>query len=187
MRAQEFLPEKINPDTIDPDFDIKRRMKNGMVIRARGKKIWADMPDFRGVDIEVYDAKEDPELRWPIASTSFKAKQDEKTGEWFMYSLNTGTKERYRRQGIASAMYNFARMLGNDVKPSRLQTHQGQDFWQKGGAGAGRSLELDDEPEYVSEPPPPPPPPREPARPRGFLQRWRRLLFPDTDTIKQPS
>ena len=187
MRAQEFIPEKINPETIHPDFDIKRRMKNGMVIRARGHKIWPDMPDFRGVEITVYDAVQDPGLRWPIASSNFKAKQDEKTGEWFMYSLNTGTNEPYRRQGLASAMYNFVRMLGNDVKPSRLQTRQGQDFWRQGGAGAGRSLELDDEPEYVSDPLPLPTPPREPIRPRGFFQRWRRLLFPDTDATKQPN
>ena len=37
MRAYEFIPEKINPDTIEPGFEITRRMKNGLVIRARGE------------------------------------------------------------------------------------------------------------------------------------------------------
>jgi hypothetical protein len=44
--------------------------------------------------------------------------------------------------------------------------------------GAGRPLELSDEPEYRSEPPPPAPEPP-PPRPRGFMQRWKRLLMPD--------
>ena len=173
MRAQEFIPEKINPDTIQPGFEITRRMKNGYVIRAQAKDIYEN----GGIEVEIFDPREDPDLRWPIADVRFKVKQDANTGEWYMSSLSTGTKEKYRRQGLASAMYNFARMLGNDLRASRLQTQQGEDFWQKGGAGAGRALELDDEPEYTSEPPPPPPPPP-PPRPQGLLHRWRRVLFP---------
>ena len=183
MRAQEFIPEKINPDTIEPGFEITRRMKNGLVIRARGDSLPSNnpaYPDYFGVKIQVYDPKDDPELRWSIADARFRARQDPETGEWYMYSVSTGTKERYQRQGIASAMYNFARMLGNDLKPSRLQTDKGRAFWQQGGAGAGRDLELTDEPVYQAPPPPPPKAEPEPEpRPRGFLQRWRKILAPD--------
>lgn len=178
MRAREFLPEKINDTVLEPNFRLQRRMKNGLVIQARGRKRYPDMPNSRGVEIEIFDPAADPELRWPVADVSFSAKQDPDTGEWYLSSLSTGTKEPYRRQGLASAMYNFARMLGNDLRGSRLQTKQGEDFWQRGGAGAGRPLELDDEPEYRSEPPPPPAPPPSP-RPQGFWPRWKRLLFPD--------
>jgi hypothetical protein len=182
MRAHEFIPEKINPETIKPGFEITRRMKNGLVIRARGDSIPEEESDYLGVKIQIYDPKDDPELRWSIADARFRARQDPNTGEWYMYSVSTGTKERYRRQGLASAMYNFARMLGNDLKPSRLQTQAGEDFWKQGGAGAGRPLELSDEPEYKIEPPPPPkPPPAPPPQPRGFMQRWKRLLMPDKE------
>ena len=183
MRAQEFLPEKINDAVLEPDFRLQRRMKNGLVIQARGQKRYSDMPDSRGVKIEIFDPATDPELRWPVADVSFAAKQDRNTGEWYLSSLNTGTKEAYRRRGLASAMYNFARMLDNEVRPSRLQTHAGADFWQQGGAGAGKPLELSDEPVFRSEPPPPPPEPTKP-QPQGFLQRWRRILAPGHDIKK---
>jgi len=35
---------------------------------------------------------------------------------------------KYRRRGLASAMYNFAKELGNDVKPSDKQTALGREF-----------------------------------------------------------
>jgi len=182
MRAHEFIPEKINPETIQPGFERVRRMKNGYVIRARAK----DLYDDGGIEIEVFDPQEDPELRWPIADVRFKVKHDD-TGEPFLASLSTGTKERYRRQGLAAAMYNFARMLGNEVRPSRLQTDQGRAFWQ-GGAGAGRELELTDEPVYQAPTPSPKAEPEPEPRPRGFLQRWRRLLMPDlTAQEKRPA
>ena len=173
MRAHEFIPEKINPETIEPGFERTRRMKNGYVIRARASNAYSD----GGIEVQVFDVKDDPRMIWPIADVRFKVKADPDTGELFLSSLSTGTKERYRRQGLAGAMYNFARMLGNDIRASRLQTDQGRAFWQ-GGAGAGRPLELSDEPEYRSEPPPPAPEPP-PPRPRGFIQRWKRLLMPD--------
>ncbi|CAB4241825.1 hypothetical protein UFOVP71_363 [uncultured Caudovirales phage] len=37
--------------------------------------------------------------------------------------------ERYRRQGIASLIYDYAEELGNDVEPSDKQTDDGQAFW----------------------------------------------------------
>jgi hypothetical protein len=136
------LDEAINPETLEPGFEIKRTMKNGLLIRARGRKRYADMPDVIGLDVEIFDPKRDANLRYPVADTHFKAKQDPDTGEWFLSSLSTGTKEEYRRQGLASAMYNFARLLGNELRASRIQSRAGEDFWKKGGAGAGRSLEL---------------------------------------------
>jgi hypothetical protein len=37
----------------------------------------------------------------------------------------------HRRKGIATEMYRFARELGNDITPSRLQTDMGKQFWNK--------------------------------------------------------
>ena len=77
-------------------------------------------------------------------------------------------------------MYNFARMLGNDVIPGVSQTAQGQAFWQKGAAGQGRDLELTDVPEPVTaEPEVKEPTPRK----TSFGDRWRRLLWPKRSTV----
>lgn len=37
----------------------------------------------------------------------------------------------HRRKGIATAMYKFAKELGNDISPSQSQTGQGKDLWSK--------------------------------------------------------
>lgn len=36
----------------------------------------------------------------------------------------------YRGRGIASTMYAYARMLGNNIKPSSFQSPQGERMWQ---------------------------------------------------------
>jgi hypothetical protein len=46
--------------------------------------------------------------------------------------------DEYQRQGIASAMYNFARELGNEIQPSKNRTPMGKAFWAA-GAGTGRA------------------------------------------------
>lgn len=146
---QEQITEKINPDTVEPGFEISREMKNGMIIRARALKRFPDMPEHQGIEVLVIDPKYHERL--PVADARFKAKQDPETGEWYLASLSTGTLESYRRQGLASAMYNFARTLGNDILPSRLQTQAGRDFWKQGGAGAGRPLEIKPAVDLVAE------------------------------------
>ena len=145
----ENLTEKINPETMEPGFVVTRRMKNGYIIRARGKKRYSDMPDDIGIEVEIIDPNYHE--RYPVADARFKAKQDPDTGEWFLSSLSTGTLEKYRRQGLASAMYNFARALGNDLRASRIQSRAGEDFWKKGGAGQGRPLQLEPEVNLVAE------------------------------------
>jgi hypothetical protein len=41
----------------------------------------------------------------------------------------------FRRQGIASALYNWLRDMGNEIRPSSTQTDDGRAFW-KAGAGS---------------------------------------------------
>ena len=46
-------------------------------------------------------------------------------------ALDLAIQPAHRRKGIATEMYKFARELGNDIKPSRLQTGMGKQFWNK--------------------------------------------------------
>jgi outer membrane biosynthesis protein TonB len=95
-------------------------------------------------------------------------------------------KEPYRRQGLAAAMYNFARSLGNDIVPGTTQTDMGQAFW-KGGAGLGKETEFKEIPKPATEPekqPEPKPKPKiepkaEPKKPLGWMQRFKNILTPE--------
>jgi len=47
-----------------------------------------------------------------------------------LYSSATGVKPDFRRKGIATEIYNFARELDNDVVPSKMQTTEGRNLWE---------------------------------------------------------
>ena len=192
MRAQDFLKEnqqgvteKVNREVVTPGFSIRRQMPNGMIIKAEANKVYANDPDpvmrdLRGVTITVFDPRAEDwhTQRYGIASVRFIARPDVDTGEWVLRPTGVEVKSEYRRQGIASAMYNFARRLGNDIAPGLAQTDQGRAFWQKGAGGVGRDIEFRDVPD---EPVTPEPDPEQQIPPRrtGFLGRWQRLLMPD--------
>lgn len=46
-------------------------------------------------------------------------------------SLDTWVDTKWRRMGIATRMYDWARELGNDIEPSKFLSVQGQKFWRK--------------------------------------------------------
>jgi hypothetical protein len=183
MRAQEFIPERVNAEVIEPGYSVRRQLPNGLIIQADAMTPFLDDPDpylrdLRGVTIRVFDPNSDSWIhdKFGIAEVRFLARQDKTTGEWNLRPSGVQVNPKYQRQGIASAMYNFARMLGNDVMPGVAQTAQGEAFWKKGAAGQGRDLELTDVPE-----------PEKPAEPQDkdapqsketFSDKWRRLLFP---------
>jgi hypothetical protein len=50
-------------------------------------------------------------------------------------ALDLVVNEPYRRKGIASQMYAFAKELGNSITPSSKQTALGKAFWTKDHRG----------------------------------------------------
>jgi len=46
-------------------------------------------------------------------------------------ALDLSIQPAHRRKGIATEMYKFARELGNDIAPSKLQTSMGKQFWSQ--------------------------------------------------------
>jgi GNAT superfamily N-acetyltransferase len=136
MRAHEFIQDDINPETVKPGFEQKRWYKGRylMVARAREMDEYEDRPT-KGLIIKVYDPK--TTSMWfksaGIAQARFIV-VDRDHMEVSMVSV----ADEYQRQGIASAMYNFARELGNEVQPSQNRTDMGKAFWSA-GAGLGRA------------------------------------------------
>jgi hypothetical protein len=60
-----------------------------------------------------------------IGWVNFEKKDDK------LEALDLSIQPASREKGIATAMYTFARELGNDIAPSRLQTGMGKQFWSK--------------------------------------------------------
>jgi GNAT superfamily N-acetyltransferase len=44
-------------------------------------------------------------------------------------ALDLYVDPKHRRKGLATAMYQFAKELGNDIRPSKKQTGMGREFW----------------------------------------------------------
>lgn len=152
MRAREFAVEAINPATVKPGFKKEKWYQGRYLLRATAREPEAGEKDpTLGLIIKAYDPKTTSAvLSSGIAHARFIVSGDQMKVSWVYVS------DEYQRQGIASAMYNFARELGNDIAPSRAQTDQGQAFWAA-GAGVGRST--------PDEPPPPEPAPVASAQP----------------------
>lgn len=47
-----------------------------------------------------------------------------------LYSLSTHVNPRYRKKGIGTMLYDFAKALGNTIVPSKNQTPDAKAFWK---------------------------------------------------------
>lgn len=112
MRIQEIIKESINPDIMDPRF-VHEQHIGDYTYRAFYKENSGN-PKLR---IECFDGKK------RIAFVTFAI-----TGDALVSDV-TYTFKKYREQGIASTMYAYAKMLGNDIAPSPEKTDQGEEMW----------------------------------------------------------
>jgi RNA polymerase sigma factor (sigma-70 family) len=88
-------------------------------------------PNAKGLKITAYDPKNFRKIGW----IDFIVHKDKKGNTW-LESDETEVDDRYRRKGVATMMYAYAKSLGNDIKPSDLQSDQGIKMWKKWGSDA---------------------------------------------------
>jgi GNAT superfamily N-acetyltransferase len=80
------------------------------------------------LDIKAYDGdREIGHIVFEIIVRSPGGKRDPSAD--YLESGGTEVDPAYRNKGVASTMYAYAKMLGNDVRPSYNQTSQGQAMW----------------------------------------------------------
>lgn len=128
MRAKEFI---IEYNVFDKGSFVQKSILNGKyVVKARAKEKSDGSTVFI---VTVYDPKK-PKVSSPllvdfgfdgIASFRFIKRKDGSVA-----SADTYVDSEYQRQGIATEVYKFAKSLGLDVQPSRLQTDQGREMWK---------------------------------------------------------
>ena len=117
IKLKHFVKEDYDRSMLRDGFSTEQEI-NGILYKAVGKS-------FKGsyggtLTITAYDKNK------KIGIAQF-TDHFEKSG---LESLNTDVDPAYQRQGIASTMYAYARMLGNTIHPSIVQTKQGEKMWK---------------------------------------------------------
>jgi hypothetical protein len=114
MRASEFISEAINPDTRHEDFSHELEI-DGIVYSAKSL----------GDTLVVKASKPEGEV---IGAAKFSLPNNDAHA---MNSYWTKVSPKYRKQGVASNIYAYARMLGNSIKPANFQLDGGRKMWDK--------------------------------------------------------
>lgn len=133
MRAKEFVSEVVNPETLGDPNDTgsgpawEHTVRIGPYIyKAEHYLALGDIP---GLVISAYDPRK-PVGKQYIGRAVFVLHTEEDNQQW-LQSDDTEVEEKYRGKGVASRMYAYAKMLGNDIKPSPYQSQMGKQMWHK--------------------------------------------------------
>jgi GNAT superfamily N-acetyltransferase len=134
--TEKQVTEKTSPE-------IFNRPKNAPIFSTKPEKIGNyifDASEFEGSMVYGKDAKGlvvkayDPKTMDVIGSASFVlVRKKGKNGDSWLESDDTKVQEKYRGKGIATAMYQYAKNLGNDIKPSPYKSTAGGEMWKAWG------------------------------------------------------
>ena len=123
MRVAELF-EKVNDKVFWQDFSEDKEILDGAyILQARCGWIKINLPNkYKSDQFRITaKSKKQGEVGW----VNFEVKDGK------LEALDLSIQPAHRRKGIASEMYKFARELGNDIAPSRLQTGMGKLFWSQ--------------------------------------------------------
>jgi len=118
MRATEFITETLNPECFQPQFQHELEL-NGLTLKASNYK--DEFGNF--LVIRAYDGDED------VGVVRFKTYKNT-SGQYWLESFMTSIHPGYRGKHLSRDMYAYAKMLGNDIKPSKDQSDAGRAMWQ---------------------------------------------------------
>ena len=128
----EEIDETVNDKLFWTGYDKKKPILDGqyVLVASAGYVGYGAKPDFKSKQFRIVakSAKTGGEIGWvnfEINDNGF-GPQNRK-----LEALDLVIQPEHRRRGIATEMYRFARELGNDIKPSTLQTSMGKKFWAK--------------------------------------------------------
>ena len=127
MRAHEIISmttEHVNDRLFYTGYEKKKPILSGRYVltASAGYVGYGARPDYKSSQFRIVAATNSGEK---IGWVNFENKNDK------LEALDLSIQPAHRRLGIATEMYKFARELGNDIAPSRLQTGMGRLFWTK--------------------------------------------------------
>lgn len=123
MKIKELL-EKVNDKIFWSDFRKEKTIqldKEYLLVATAGYIGYGAKPGFKSTQFRIVAKHKGAEIAW----VNFE-QHDGK-----LEALDLSVQPASRRKGIATEMYKFARELGNDIAPSKLQTGMGKIFWSK--------------------------------------------------------
>jgi len=123
MRATEFT-ETVNDKIFWTDFHEERPILDGQytLVATAGYVGYGAKPGHKSTQFRIVaKTAKGAEVGW----VNFENKDDR------LEALDLSIQPAHRRRGIATEMYRFARELGNDIQPSKMQTGMGKQFWNR--------------------------------------------------------
>lgn len=111
--------EEINPDIRNPEFKHEQQIGDYLYT---AKTQPSQSGYFTYLLIRCYDGSK------LIGKVNFEVRI--LAGKKWLESQMTEVDGNYKNKGIASTMYAYAKMLGNDVKPSPYQSDDGKAMWK---------------------------------------------------------
>ncbi len=158
MRAEEFVGEKINPDTTKTGFNNQQLIGDQWLLTSSGETRQYGSHTADVLHVKLFDQQTKKELAW----VDFLVKSRKEDGEQYLESVYTYVNPANRGQGLSKVMYQYANSLGNDIRPSELQTDMGKSMW-KGLSGSVKQ-------------PPEPATPVKPSTPPSVWQRIKKAI-----------
>jgi GNAT superfamily N-acetyltransferase len=137
MRAHEFEPvsEKINHDITEKNWHAETTInlpKVGELI-LRGRNLSHIHPPQFTVEVFTPENKSIAYFRflvldWEKPKTGWFAPKPKK--DPYVIGGNISVWDEYQKKGIARAVYQWVKSLGNDIRPSTTQTAAGKSMWR---------------------------------------------------------
>ena len=118
----EEIDETVNDKLFWTGYDKKKPILNGqyILVASAGYVGYGAKPDFQSKQFRIVaKLPGGAEIGW----VNFEKQGDH------LEALDLSIQPEHRRRGIATEMYRFARELGNDIAPSKMQTGMGKQFW----------------------------------------------------------
>jgi len=138
--AKVGLEEKINPELAQADFYAEKDVNIEGVgpLKFIAKNLYTTRPPQFRIDVLKPDGENigyfrfvildyEPETKKPRFQifSKFKEKKDP-----YIIGGNVSVSRAYQKKGIASAVYQWVRSMGNDIRPSPTQTDAGKAMWR---------------------------------------------------------
>jgi hypothetical protein len=138
MRASDFLPEKINPEVVEPDFYAETNVDlpgvGPLKFVAKNIKPRPYTPQFL-VKVFRPDGQSIAYFRFLVMDyeepTGFRfLSKFKKFKDPYVIGANVSVWNEFQRKGIARAVYQWIKSMGNDLRPSPTQTDAGRSMWR---------------------------------------------------------
>lgn len=134
MRAIDFIQEKINDNIVDHDFYAEKNIQLPEVgdLKLVAYSLKKDLPPQFKVDVINPQGDKISYFRFIVMDyePETKFKLFARKTDPYVIGGNVSVWSEYQRKGIASAVYNWIRSMGNDIRPSTTQSDAGRAMWR---------------------------------------------------------